>query len=103
VPQDERLLLHKVFAQLRARTDRDFSCYKRSTVLRRRRPVDATQLSRGSPQGSLPPANADKQRALLCGARFIEKPSRLDDFLTSSGAAVKEMPLLPKRVQENTF
>src|SRR5215472_16137944 len=35
VPQDERLLLHKVFAQLRARTDRDFSRYKRSTVLRR--------------------------------------------------------------------
>jgi two-component system CheB/CheR fusion protein len=35
VPQDERILLHKVFAQLRVRTDRDFSRYKRSTVLRR--------------------------------------------------------------------
>ncbi len=35
VPQDEGALLQKVFAQLRARTDRDFSRYKRSTVLRR--------------------------------------------------------------------
>jgi two-component system CheB/CheR fusion protein len=35
VTQDERVLLHKVFAQLRVRTDRDFSRYKRSTVLRR--------------------------------------------------------------------
>jgi two-component system CheB/CheR fusion protein len=35
VPQNERMLLQKVFAQLRARTDRDFSRYKRSTVLRR--------------------------------------------------------------------
>ena len=35
VPQDDRILLQKVFAQLRARTDRDFSRYKRSTVLRR--------------------------------------------------------------------
>lgn len=35
VPPDERILLQKVFAQLRARTDRDFSRYKRSTVLRR--------------------------------------------------------------------
>ena len=35
VSQDERVLLHKVFAQLRVRTDRDFSRYKRSTVLRR--------------------------------------------------------------------
>ena len=33
--QDERSLLQKIFAQLRARTDRDFSRYKRSTVLRR--------------------------------------------------------------------
>lgn len=32
---DDRILLQKVFAQLRARTDRDFSRYKRSTVLRR--------------------------------------------------------------------
>ena len=35
VPQDERMLLHKIFAQLRVRTERDFSRYKRSTVLRR--------------------------------------------------------------------
>ena len=35
VPQDERVLLQEVFAQLRARTDRDFTRYKRSTVLRR--------------------------------------------------------------------
>jgi two-component system CheB/CheR fusion protein len=35
VPQDERVLLQKVFAQLKARTDRDFSRYKRSTILRR--------------------------------------------------------------------
>jgi two-component system CheB/CheR fusion protein len=35
VPQDERVLVQKVFAQLKARTDRDFSRYKRSTVLRR--------------------------------------------------------------------
>jgi two-component system CheB/CheR fusion protein len=32
---DVRVLLQKVFAQLRARTDRDFSRYKRSTILRR--------------------------------------------------------------------
>jgi two-component system CheB/CheR fusion protein len=35
VSQDERILLPKIFAQLRVRTDRDFSRYKRSTVLRR--------------------------------------------------------------------
>lgn len=35
VSQDERILLQKVFASLRFRTDRDFSRYKRSTVLRR--------------------------------------------------------------------
>lgn len=35
VPADERMQLQKVFTQLRARTDRDFSRYKRSTVLRR--------------------------------------------------------------------
>jgi two-component system CheB/CheR fusion protein len=35
VSQDERVLLQKVFTQLRVRTDRDFSRYKRSTVLRR--------------------------------------------------------------------
>jgi two-component system CheB/CheR fusion protein len=32
---DDRMLLQKIFAQLRARTDRDFSRYKRSTILRR--------------------------------------------------------------------
>jgi two-component system CheB/CheR fusion protein len=35
VSTDDRILLQKVFAQLRARTDRDFSRYKRSTILRR--------------------------------------------------------------------
>src|SRR5262249_3749576 len=32
---DESVLLHRIFAPVRARTDRDFSRYKRSTVLRR--------------------------------------------------------------------
>lgn len=35
VSQRESNLLHKVFEQLRARADRDFSRYKRSTILRR--------------------------------------------------------------------
>ena len=35
VEGDERQLLHSVFAQLRTRTGRDFSRYKRSTILRR--------------------------------------------------------------------
>ncbi len=35
ISQDERNLLQKVFTQLRVRTERDFSRYKRSTVLRR--------------------------------------------------------------------
>ena len=35
VPSTERQLLQKVFAQIRARTGRDFSRYKRSTILRR--------------------------------------------------------------------
>ena len=35
VKPDERMLLQKIFAQLRARTDRDFSHYKRATVMRR--------------------------------------------------------------------
>ncbi len=35
VEGEERHLLHKVFAQIRARTGRDFSRYKRATVLRR--------------------------------------------------------------------
>ena len=35
VSKDEWALMQRVFAQLRARTDRDFSRYKRSTILRR--------------------------------------------------------------------
>lgn len=35
VSQEEHNLLHKIFAQLRLRTGREFSRYKRSTVLRR--------------------------------------------------------------------
>jgi two-component system, chemotaxis family, CheB/CheR fusion protein len=35
IPQTERVLLQKIFAQLRARTDRDFSRYKHTTILRR--------------------------------------------------------------------
>ena len=33
--QGDLILLQKIFAQIRARTDRDFSRYKRSTILRR--------------------------------------------------------------------
>ncbi|MBV9772289.1 MAG: response regulator [Bryobacterales bacterium] len=33
----------------------------------------------------------DKQRAAIQGARYIEKPSELNEFLTSIGHAVKEM------------
>jgi CheY-like chemotaxis protein len=33
----------------------------------------------------------DKHRAALQGARYIEKPSQLNEFLTSVGNAVKEM------------
>ncbi|MBV9772290.1 MAG: PAS domain-containing protein [Bryobacterales bacterium] len=35
VPQDERVLLQNILAQLRVRTDRDFSRYKPATLLRR--------------------------------------------------------------------
>src|SRR5262249_1484031 len=35
VPQDERVLVQNILAQLRVRTERDFSRYKPSTVLRR--------------------------------------------------------------------
>ena len=35
LPQDERALLQNILAQLRTRTDRDFSRYKPSTILRR--------------------------------------------------------------------
>ena len=33
----------------------------------------------------------DKHRAAIQGARYIEKPSQLNEFLTSVGHAVKEM------------
>ena len=33
----------------------------------------------------------DKHRAAIQGARYIEKPSELNEFLTSVGSAVKEM------------
>jgi len=36
-------------------------------------------------------ARQDKHRAMLLGARYIEKPSGLDDFLSTVGGAVKEM------------
>lgn len=36
-------------------------------------------------------ARTDKQRAALQGARYIEKPSHLQDFITRVGASVKEM------------
>lgn len=36
-------------------------------------------------------ARSDKQRAALLGARYVEKPSELKDFLTSVGNAVEEM------------
>lgn len=35
IADEERQLLHRIFAQIRARTGRDFSRYKRSTILRR--------------------------------------------------------------------
>jgi CheY-like chemotaxis protein len=36
-------------------------------------------------------ARADKDRARLQGARYIEKPSQLQDFLSQVGRAVSEM------------
>ena len=33
----------------------------------------------------------DKQRAAILGARYIEKPSQLDEFMASVGLAVREM------------
>jgi two-component system, chemotaxis family, response regulator Rcp1 len=33
----------------------------------------------------------DKHRAAIQGARYIEKPSQLNEFLSSVGAAVKDM------------
>jgi CheY-like chemotaxis protein len=36
-------------------------------------------------------ARSDKQRAATLGARYIEKPSQLDDFLSAVGQAAKEM------------
>jgi CheY-like chemotaxis protein len=34
---------------------------------------------------------SDKHRAAILGARYIEKPSQLNDFLKSVGEAVKDM------------
>jgi CheY-like chemotaxis protein len=36
-------------------------------------------------------ARADKHRAALQGARYVEKPSRLQDFLTTVGELIKEL------------
>ena len=36
-------------------------------------------------------ARTDKQRAAIQGARYIEKPSQLNEFLTSVGGAIEEM------------
>src|ERR1043165_5874226 len=36
-------------------------------------------------------ARSDKHRAAIQGARYIEKPFELEDFLNSVGQAVKEM------------
>jgi two-component system response regulator len=40
-------------------------------------------------------AQKDKHRAALQGARYIEKPSQLHDFLVSVGNAIREMLRLP--------
>jgi CheY-like chemotaxis protein len=42
----------------------------------------------------------DKHRAAIQGARYIEKPSQLNEFLTSVGGAVREM--LSERVARGT-
>ena len=36
-------------------------------------------------------AASDKHRTSLQGARYIQKPSQLDEFLTTVGQAVKDM------------
>jgi CheY-like chemotaxis protein len=36
-------------------------------------------------------ASSDKHRSRLQGTRYIEKPSQLEDFLTTIGQAVREM------------
>jgi CheY-like chemotaxis protein len=36
-------------------------------------------------------ARADKHRAALQGARYVEKPSQLQDFLTTVGKLIKEL------------
>jgi CheY-like chemotaxis protein len=36
-------------------------------------------------------ARADKHRAALQGARYVEKPSQLQDFLTTVGELIKEL------------
>jgi CheY-like chemotaxis protein len=40
-------------------------------------------------------AQRDKHRAALQGARYIEKPSQLQDFLSSVGNALREMLRVP--------
>jgi chemotaxis family two-component system response regulator Rcp1 len=41
-------------------------------------------------------AQSDKRRAAVQGARFIEKPSQLQDFLSSVGSSVKAMLGVPR-------
>jgi CheY-like chemotaxis protein len=36
-------------------------------------------------------ARADKHRAAIQGARYVEKPSQLQDFLTTVGELIKEL------------
>ncbi|HEY6345179.1 MAG TPA: response regulator [Bryobacteraceae bacterium] len=36
-------------------------------------------------------ARADKHRAAIQGARYVEKPSQLQDFLTTVGGLIKEL------------
>lgn len=51
--EDDRQLLTKIFGQIRARTGRDFSRYKRSTILRRIRPGCSSRTSRSSRRTSI--------------------------------------------------
>ena len=62
---EERMLLHKVFAQVRARTGRDFSRYKRSTILRRiARRMQLAHVEELPAYLDLLRENADEVRAL---------------------------------------
>ena len=55
VEAEERRLLQKVFAQIRARTGRDFTPYKRSTILRRiQRRMQLLQMGWPSTKNSRP-------------------------------------------------